>query len=198
MEARNSRKYCPVIDKDGKKLLKVSYIDSKGILVEILIKPNPTGASQLLRVNWGGKVVDPLPNDNIVALDIEAQLRVEEKNVAELEGIKFCSLWTIESRLQPMITDDKGKRKLVRTQNMADTRYLFGRQWRSNDLFADVVYWTKHFEKGEDKPIAWLAVESGVYVPVREYHQKLVERLLQLIMEHDARVKRKLIAEPRN
>lgn len=183
--------YGKVITKDGKNLLRVSYIDRKGVLVEILIKPNPTGASQLLSVSWGGKVVDALPYDNIAALDVEAQLRVAEKNVAELEGIKFCSLWTFESRLQSEIESKKGMWEMVRTQNMADTKYLFGRLWRSNDLFRDVVYWTRHFRKGKDKPIAWLAVESRVYVAVKEYHQKIVERLFQLITEHDARAKQR-------
>jgi hypothetical protein len=45
-------------------LLHASYADPKGALAEILTKPNPTGASQLLSVNWGGKTVDPHPYDN--------------------------------------------------------------------------------------------------------------------------------------
>ena len=125
----------------------------------------------------------------MAVLDVEAQLRVAEKNVAELEGIKFCSLWTFESRLQPEIENDKGKWEMIRTQNMADRKCIVGRLWRSDDLFGDVVYWIRHFGKDKDKPIAWLAVKSGVYVKVSEYHQTVVERLFQLIIEHDARIK---------
>jgi hypothetical protein len=185
--------YGRVIAKDGNDLLRVSYTDHKGARVEILIKPNPTGASKLLSVNWGGKAVDPLPYDNIAVLDVEARLRVADRNVAELEGIKFCSLWTFESRLQPEIQKEKDSDKweMIRTQNMADRKYLFGRLWRSNDLFRDVVYWTRHFERDKDKPIAWLAVESGVTVAVGERHQKEVDKLFQLITEHDARVRLK-------
>lgn len=189
MEPFKSLKYGKAVTKDGKSLLRVSYNDRKGVLVEILIRPNPTGASELLSVNWGGKAVDPLPYDNVAVLDVEAQIRVAEKNVAELEGIQFCSLWTVESRLQPVIEKDKDKWEMARTQNMANTKYLFGRLWHSNDLFGHVVYWTKHFTEGNDKPIAWLAVESGLCVSVSENHQKVVERLFQLITEHDARVK---------
>jgi hypothetical protein len=179
-------KYGAVTDKDGKQLLQVSYVDGKGVRVEILVKPNPTGASELLGVIWGGKAVDPLPNDNIAVLDAEAQLRVWEKNVAELEGMKFCSLWTIESRLgQPLLEDNKGEKESVRTQNMANTKYLFGRLWLSDDLFETVIYWTKHIGKDKDKPIAWLAVKSGTYTKVSAYHQSVVERLFQLIIEHD-------------
>lgn len=187
--------YAKAVTKDGKSLLRVSYIDRKGARVEILIKPNPTGASELLSVKWGGKAVDPLPDDNVAVLDSEAQIRVAEKNVAELEGIKFCSLWTLESRLQPEIGKDNDKWEMVRTQNMANTKYLFGRLWDSNDLFGHVVYWTRHFTKGNEKPIAWLAVESGLYVPVSEYHQKLVEKLFQLMTEHDARIKQKALKQ---
>lgn len=74
-------KYGAVTDKDGKQLLQVSYVNGKGVRVEILVKPNPIGASELLGVVSGGKAVDPLPKDNIAVLDAEAQLRVWEKNV---------------------------------------------------------------------------------------------------------------------
>jgi hypothetical protein len=181
------------MDKEGKQLLRVSYNDRNGVLVEILVRPNPTSASKLLSVIWSGKAVDPLPYDNIAVLDVEAQLRVTEKNVAELEGTRFCSLWTFESHLQPKIDRLAYTRewKIQRTQNMADTKYLFGRLWLSNDVFGDVVYWTRHFGKDGllDKPIAVLALESKEYVPISENHQKLVQRLLQLIIEHDAGIK---------
>lgn len=59
----------------------------------------------------------------------------------ELEGMKFCSLWTFESRLgQPLLVGNKGERELARGQNMADTKYLFGRLWLSDDLFENVIY----------------------------------------------------------
>ena len=67
-------------------------------------------------------------------------------------------------------------------------RYLFGRLWTSEDVFGDVVYWTRHFKKGQDKPIAWLAMESGKFVTVKEHHQKVVERLFELIKANDEKI----------
>lgn len=185
MEANRNLQYGRVLTKDGNSLLRVSYKDGKGIPVEILVKPNPTSASELISVQWGSKAVDPLPIDNLAVLDVEAQLRLADRNVAELDGIKFCSLWTLESHLQPEIESDKGRWEMLRTQNMADTRYIFGRLWQSNNLFDHVVYWTKHFKKDDSKPVAWIAVESGLYITVNASHRELVERLYRLITEND-------------
>lgn len=116
---------------EGKHLLKVSYGDAQNILVTIVVEPNPIGASKLISVHWADKLVNPLPNDNIAVLDIESQLREQQKNVAILDGIKFCSLWTFSQRFNVTV-GDQSERVLARTQNMSDRKYIFGRLWYTN------------------------------------------------------------------
>ena len=182
-------------DKDGKPMLRIRYLDLKGIIVVVLVRPNPVGASQLLDVNWGGKHVDPLPTDNMITLDVEAEIRKGAKNIAELEGIKFCSLWTFSPKFNFQTRNNRGEREFSRSQNVEGERSLAGRLWTSENIFGNVVYWTRHFVKVKDgflrehrelgKPTAWLAVESGKYVTLKDNHQKLVDKLFELIVLHD-------------
>lgn len=187
-----------VLHEDGKTLWRISYVDNQGAGVSILVEPNRLGASKLLSVRWGRKIVDPLPYDNIVALDAEAGFRLAAGDIAQLEGVKFCSLLTFESSLQPVIVGENGTKNMVRTRNMSDRVYLFGRLWYSDPQAGEVVvYWTRHtakgkkftYDLGEGKLIAWAVSESGKWVDVEERHQKVVERLFQLIVENDERIR---------
>ena len=184
--------YGPVKGEDGRALLGISYLDRDGVKVRIYIEPNPNGASRLLRVDYGGKGVDPLPVDNLLILDVEAALRAIEGNVADLGGYKFCSLFSYESSWEFRV---EGRTK--RTMNMSNRRYLFGRLWYHDDELGDtLVYWTRHFAEGkakftydpsEGKLIAWAAMERGQVVEVQERHQEAVRELFRRIVENDTK-----------